>query len=403
MRIWKEMQDRSKTGSMVLAFIAFIALGMPDGLLGVAWPSVRTSFLVPMDAVGLLLLASMIGYITSSFLSGPLIGRLGVGRVLAASCALTGTALVGYTLVPVWWMVVVLGVAAGLGAGAIDSGLNAYVAAHYGEGVMQGLHASYGIGVTIGPMIMTFALTTLQSWQLGYRAVGGLQLALAVCFISTLPLWNQKGTIPGSQGRKRLTDYRTPLTETLRRPRVWLSAMLFFVYTGAEVVVGTWAYTLMTESRGIQLSTAGVWVGGYWAAFTVGRMTAGLYAKRAGVNRMVLGSLVASLPGALLLWLNPAESANLIALAWIGFAIAPIFASMTSGTSRRVGVPYATNTIGMQMAAASLGAAMIPSLVGILARRISLEVVPLCLLVLLAGLIGLYAAAMRGRVQDSGD
>jgi fucose permease len=395
MRAWNRVRKYPRIGLVVLAYVAFIALGMPDGLLGVAWPSIRASFSIPLDAIGLLLAACMAGYLTSSSLSGPLIARLGIGKVLAASCAMTGAGLIGYTLVPAWWMMVLLGVVAGLGAGAIDAGLNTYVAAHFGEGLMQWLHASYGIGVTLGPIIMTTTLAALNSWRVGYRVVGSFQLALAACFALTLPIWGQReGPIRGEKPR-RLTDYRTPLGETLRQPRVWLSVLLFFLYTGSEVSLGTWTYTLLTESRGIPPEVAGLWAGSYWATFTVGRIMAGLYAKRVEVNSLVVGSLLAAFLGAVLLWWNPATVASLIAVALIGLAIAPIFPALTSGTSRRVGVHYAANTIGMQMAAASLGAALISSLVGILARRVALEVIPVCLMVLFAALFGLYALASK--------
>lgn len=343
----------------------------------------------------MLLFASVSGYLTSSFLSGFLIARLGVGRVLAASCALTGAGLIGYTLVPAWGMMVALGVAAGLGAGAIDSGLNTYVAAHFGEGLMQWLHASYGIGVTLGPIIMTVALTSLNSWRVGYRVVGSFQLALAVCFVLTLSMWNQRDAAAGQDRPKRLTDYRTPLGETLRQLKVWLSTLLFFLYVGSEVSLGTWAYTLLTESRGIPPAAAGLWAGSYWATFTLGRVVAGLYAKRVGSHLLVQGSLITALLGAMLLWWNPTSVASLIAVALIGFAIAPVFPAMVSGTSQRVGVRFAANTIGMQMAAGGLGSAIIPSAVGILARRTSLEVVPVCLAALFATQFGLHLLAAR--------
>ncbi len=393
MKHWKKIKHYPKIGLVLLAYIAFIALGMPDGLLGVAWPSIRVSFSIPLDAIGMLLTASVAGYMTSSFLSGPLIARLGVGRVLAASCALTGLGLIGYTLVPQWWMLVLLGVVAGLGAGAIDAGLNTYVAAHFGEGLMQWLHASYGIGVTLGPIIMTLALTVLNSWRVGYQVVGGFQLALATCFVLTLAMWNQKDAPTGSEEPKRLTDYKTPLGETLRQPRVWLSVLLFFLYVGAEVSLGTWAYTLLIESRGIDPAMAGFWAGSYWATFTIGRVVAGMFAKRVGIKRLVLGGLVGALLGAALLGWNPFAAANLLAVALIGFAIAPIFPALMSGTSQRVGAHFAANTIGMQMTAAGLGTAVIPSLIGVLARRSSLEIIPICLIMLFAGLLGAYLLA----------
>ena len=395
MNILRTARGYSNLNLILLAYIAFIALGMPDGLLGVAWPSIRADFSIPLDSLGMLLLAAVTGYMTSSFFSGALISRVGVGNLLAVSCALTGSALVGYTLVSSWWMMVSLGVVAGLGAGAIDAGLNTYVAANFGEGLMQWLHASYGIGVTLGPIIMTIALTTLNSWRVGYRVVGGFQLVLAACFVLTLPMWNQKQPSAGSDEPKRLTDYKTPMGETLRQPQVWLSALLFFMYVGAEVSLGTWIYSLLIESRGINPAMAGLWAGSYWATFTVGRVIAGLFAKQVGVNLLVQSGLVGALLGAALLVWNPFEAANVLAVALIGFSIAPIFPALISGTSRRVGAHFAANTIGIQMTATGLGAAVIPGLLGVLARQFSLEVIPICLVVVFLGLFGSYQLVMK--------
>lgn len=396
-------KNYSKLSLILLAYVAFIALGMPDGLLGVAWPSIRAGFSIPLDALGMLLAAAVAGYMTSSFLSGVLISRMGVGNLLALSCALTGSALVGYTLVPTWWMMVALGVFAGLGAGAIDAGLNTYVATHFGEGLMQWLHASYGIGVTLGPIIMTLALTNLDSWRVGYRVVGGFQFFMAACFVLTLSLWNARDDAPKeSEPEKKLTDYNTPMGETMRQTKVWLSVLLFFLYVGAEVTLGTWAYSLLTESRGVPPQIAGFWAGSYWATFTIGRILAGVYAKRMGINTLVQGGVVLAFIGAILLWWNPSEFVNLLAVALMGFAVAPVFPAMMSGTSARVGDHFAANTIGMQMAAAGLGTAIIPSLIGVLARQTSLEVVPICLVILFAGLFTVYRFAQpNAKLQES--
>ena len=144
-----------------------------------------------------------------------------------------------------------LGLTAGLGAGAIDAGLNTFVAANFNEGLMQWLHGSYGIGVTFSPLIMSFAVNSLNSWRLGYDIVGGFQIILAFCFVISLPLWKTEKKVGESEETKKLTDYKTSYSDTFKQPRVWLSFLLFFVYTGAEVALGTWAYTLLTESRGI--------------------------------------------------------------------------------------------------------------------------------------------------------
>jgi fucose permease len=409
MTILTKVKQYPRLGLILLAFIAFVAIGLPDGLLGVGWPSIRAGFGIPLDAIGMFLTAAVVGYMTSSFLSGFLLSRVGVGRVLVASCLLTGLALTGYTMVPQWWMMVSLAVFAGLGAGAIDAGLNTYVAAHFGEGVMQWLHASWGVGITMGPIIMTLGLTAMNSWRFGYRVVSGFQIALALCFVLTLPLWSQNDGPSDGGAQKKLTDYKTPMAETLRRPQVWLSIVLFFLYVGAETSLGTWTYTLLTESRGVEETLAGFFAGSYWFTFTIGRIVAGLFARWIGVNKLVLGGLAGALLGAGLLIWNPSESANVIAVAVIGFSIAPIFPAMMSGTRTRVGDYFAANTIGMQMAATGFGAAVIPSLMGVLARQVSLEIIPVCLLVVYAGLSGFYVLAVThpiifldGRQRTSG-
>ena len=397
MKLWEKITRYPKLGLVLLAYVAFIALGMPDGLMGVAWPSVRGSFSIPLDAIGTLLVFSVAGYLTSSFISGPLVARWGVGTVLAVSCAMTGAGLIGYTLVPAWWMMVSLGLICGLGAGAIDAGLNTYAASNFGEGLMQWLHASYGVGITLGPIIMTIGLTNLNSWRPGYRVVGGFQLILALCFVVTLPMWNRAGPAIEENRPRQLTDYHTPMQATIRRPQVWLSAALFFFYVGAESALGTWTYSLLVEARGIDTTLAGLFAGSYWGMFAVGRILAGLYAKKLGVDRLVQWSVFGALLGALLLIWNPSTVANLAAVALIGFAIAPVFPALMSGTSARVGDRFAANTIGIQMASTGLGTAVIPSLLGIIARRLSLEVVPLSMGIIFLTLFGLYRLAMYAR------
>lgn len=395
MKFITKVKNYPKLGLILLAFIAFIALGLPDGLLGVGWPSIRADFSIPLDAIGLLLFASVTGYMTSSFLSGWLLTKVGVGRILATSCLLTGLALIGYTLVPQWWMMVSLGIFAGLGAGAIDAGLNTYVAAHFSEGLMQWLHASWGVGVTIGPIIMTLGLTNMNTWRFGYRVVSIFQIALAVCFVLTLGMWRKNDEPSTGKSEKRLTEYQTPMGETLRQPQVWLSILLFFLYVGAEHSLGTWTYTLLTVSRGVNETLAGFFAGSYWFTFTIGRIVAGMFASRIGVNKLVHAGLIGAILGAILLIWNPSEIANVLAVGIIGLAIAPIFPAMTSGTRMRVGDHNAANTIGMQITATGLGTAVIPSLMGVLARRISLEIIPVFLLALYGSLLGIYILAVK--------
>lgn len=379
-----------KFALLILAYIAFIALGMPDGLLGVAWPSMRAGFNQPLDSLGLLLLASTSGYLTSSFFSGRLVSRLGVGRLVLVCFSLTGVSLLGYTFVPSWWLLLPLGVTAGLGVGAIDAGLNTYLASNHGEGPMQWLHACFGIGITLGPLLMTYGLSQFGSWRFGYRMVAIVQIMVALGFGLSARLWGRASA--RSAAAPKLTDYQTPLASTLRRVETWASILLFFLYTGLELSLGHWTYTLLTESRGVDPQMAGLWAGSYWGMFTLGRVVAGIIAGRVGAARLVRASLLLALAGTVLVWWDPLPLASLIGVGLTGFAIAPVFPALVSGTEARVGARHAANTIGIQISAAGLGAALLPGFTGVLARRVGLEAIPVfwvvvCLLLFLGVLL----------------
>ena len=377
----------TKISLVILAYIAFIALGMPDGLGGIAWPSIRTDFSVPLDSLGILIIASTIGYVSSSFLSGTVTAKMGVGPLLTLSCFLTGSALVVYTLVPSWWMMVLFGVMTGLGAGGIDAGLNTYATLHFGEGLMQWLHASYGLGITLGPVIMTTVLASGMSWRLGYRIVGGFQFVLALAFLVTISLWNNGRTEQVEAEPETPSIPQASLGEALRKPQVWFSALIFFLYVGGEITLSSWTFSFLTEARLIPTQTAGFLTGGFWAMFTLGRLVAGFLSQRLGSRKIIFLGIILALSGSILLWWNPFEFANLIAVVLIGLAIAPIFPALMSGTSERVGEAFTANTIGFQMAMTGLGGALIPSLVGVLAKHFSLEIFPICLVILFSALL----------------
>ncbi len=394
-----EKQTRIGLGLAVLAFVAYISLGLPDGLLGVAWPSMRRDFSLPLDSLGPLFISLTAGYLASSFFAGRLMAHLQLGALLALSTFLVGVALVGYGVAPSWWVVVALGVATGLGGGGIDAALNIYVATHHGEGVMQWLHATYGVGATLGPVIMTLAISALGSWRWGYAMVGGLELVLAACFVLTVSRWSDSAEPTSGKGpedeKQQPHHYDVRMMETLREWRVWLSMFLFFVYMGIEVTLGSWAYTLLTESRGVSPSLAGFFMASYWGIFTVGRIVAGFYIRRIGQKSLIVGSLVLALLGAALLTLNVDGTLDLFACAIIGLAIAPVLAALLSGTAVRVGTRHTPNTIGIQIAAMGTGGAVGPSLTGIIAERLSLNAIPPFLMVLTVILTASYLFSLR--------
>lgn len=382
-------------GLVILAYIAFISLGMPDGLLGVAWPSIRKDFTRSLDSIGMILSASTAGYLISSFYGGQLLSRMGVGLLLSISCAITGLGMLGYTGAGSWWMMIPIAFIAGSGAGAIDSGINTYAAVHFSERLMQWLHASWGIGITMGPIIMTAGLNYFGSWRLGYIAAGMYQITLALVFGLTRRMWDRDSSNPNSGILHH--ENRTPVFETLRQTRVWLSIMLFFAYSGIEASVGTWTYTILTESRGISGALAGIWVGSYWGAFTIGRILAGIFTRKYPMGLLIKFCLLLTFLGTILLIWNPFLMSGFAGVVIIGFAIAPVFPGMVSLTGSRVSEKYMANTVGMQISAAGLGMAMIPSLSGVLAQRTSLEVIPFIILFCVITLYLLHAFTLKDK------
>ena len=369
MRVGRRASDRLL---LAIALLAFVSLGLPDGVLGVAWPSVRAAFDLPLSELGVILTAAMLGYLGSSFSSGWMVSRIGVGRLLVWSSVLMVANCGGYALAPRWPVMVASGVLAGLGAGAIDAGINAFAAARLPPRLVSWLHACYGVGAMLGPLLMTGMLAGGHSWRWGYAIIGALLAAMAVAFTLTRSLWDARPRLPGPSASAELSP---GLFTTLGRPLVWLNLMLFFVYTGIEVVAGQWTYSLLTEARSVPIGTAGIWVAGYWASLTLGRLVFGGLAERRSSAALLRVGTIGVPVGALVLWLAPGRWAGLVGLLWLGFALAPIYPLLIAETPKRLGARHATNAIGFQVAAAYLGTAALPGLAGLLARRHGLEVI----------------------------
>ena len=391
---------RPRTHVLALAYVAFILVGLPTSLLGVAWPTMRADLSLPLDAMGLALISFTAGYFVATFFIARLVSRFGIGSLLVFSGLASGVAYFGQALAPAWSVFVGIGAFAGFAGGILDAGLNTYLAAEYRESEMQWLHAFFGIGATTSPIIMTVGLSRFASWRPAYILVGILMVMMGGAFWFTRSAWrapgrvSDKATGSGDEG-PGLMDYRTSLRKTLLRPQTWVGILLFLVYTGAELTPGNWAYTLFTEGRGISPQIAGIWAGGFWAIFTIGRILGGLYAHRVRLNTLMLGAMSLALAGSILFWWNPLPLVGVLGVFIVGLALAPIFPGLLSGTSQRVGEHHAANAIGIQISAASLGGALLPALAGFLARRVSLEAIPVMLAVSLLGLLALYWLSIR--------
>ncbi|MEV4622098.1 MFS transporter [Asanoa sp. NPDC049573] len=398
---------------LVLAYFAFISLGLPDGLLGVAWPSIAGDFGVATSAVGLLLIASTTGYFISSVAAGFTIARVGVGWLLAFSTAAASAALAGYAISPAYAVMVPFALLAGFGGGAIDSGLNAYAAGAFGAKHMNWLHAFFGLGVAIGPLIMTAVISGGLSWRWGYGIVASAQACLALAFFATVRRWVRHGSVapvavaasgPTSSGDAVATAVATRTVEkvrtrdTLAIPAVWLGVLAFAVYVAVEAGAGLWAFLLLTEARGVSATIAGLCVSLYWGMLFVGRVVQGVASERINPTKILVGSLFGMAAGALLVALPLHAGVTIFGLAVIGFAAAPVFPLLTLTTVDRVGQAHADRTIGMQIGGAGLGGSLIPSGIGLLLGHYGAGALGTCLLVLSVLLIIFYAAATRTRV-----
>ncbi|TDC32220.1 MFS transporter [Micromonospora sp. 15K316] len=406
---------RPRAALLLLAYLAFVSLGLPDGLIGVGWPSISADFGVPTEAVGLVLTASTAGYLTSSVLAGFTLARLGVGWLLAGSTILAALALTGYAVSPGLAMVIGCAVLLGLGSGAIDSGLNAYAAGAFGPRHMNWLHAFFGLGVAIGPLIMTGALGAGQSWRWGYGIVAAAELALATAFVLSVRAWRQRDAaaaapvaavadaVSGPAGSVGVVAEPAappvvrpvPVRETLRLPAVWLGALAFAVYVAVEVAAGLWAFLLLTSGRGLADGIAGLCVSAYWGSLFLGRVVQGVTAERLGSARVLRASLLGMAAGAALIALPAPAWVAVLGLVVVGFAAAPVFPLLTLTTADRVGAAHAERTIGLQVGTSALGAALVPAGIGLLISHTSVQALGPALLALAVALIALHAAASR--------
>jgi fucose permease len=389
-RSFMTARGSSQTLLIILAFIAFVSLGLPDGLLGVGWPSMRAEFARPLSQLGLLLAAGTTGYLSSSFLAGQLVRAVGVGRVLLGSSLLVTTALLGNALAPAWPWLVLCALLGGLGGGAIDAGINTFAAARFSPRVVNWLHAFWGVGASAGPLLMTAILASQHSWRLGYGMVAGVLALLSVLFGATLGMWRMEVPAGHAAGGASTAS----MAQSLAQPMVWMQLVLFLLYAGLETTAGQLFYSLFTETRKIDAEIAGVTVGGYWAALTVGRLLFGQMAATLG-DRAILrtGMVMAPLAATLLAW-NPTPGLGLAGAVLFGLALAPIFPTLIAVTPQRVGHFHAAQSVGFQVAAASVGTVTFPSLVGVLARSSGLEVLGRYLIVGGVVLLATHEVAM---------
>lgn len=381
--------------SLLLAviYVAFISLGLPDSILGSAWPSIYTGFGVPMSFAGILSTITACGTIVSSLLSGRVIRRFGTGAVTAVSVGMTAVALLGYSVAQSFWVMCLLSIPYGLGAGSVDAALNNFVATHYKARHMIWLHCFWGVGATAGPIIMGLCLAAGRTWSAGYQTVGFIQVALVLILVAALPLWKMRGGAAAPQAAAE--GKPAGLFAGLRLPGAKHLFTAFFCYCALEGTTGLWASSYMVLVRGVDKVLAAQMASLFYLGITGGRFLSGFVAGRIGNKSMVRLGQAIGFAGLLMVLLPLGEAVLFVGLAMVGLGCAPIFPALLHDTPRNFGQEQSQLLMGMQMASAYLGATLMPPLFGLIAQNVSVQLYPIYLLVLMALMVVMTEGALR--------
>ena len=360
---------------LVLIYIAFISLGLPDSLLGSGWPVMPAAFGVPVSSMGAVTMIISGATIVSSLLSDRLTHRFGTGGVTVASVFLTVLGLFGFSVSSRFWMLLVFAVPYGLGAGAIDAALNNYVALHYKARHMSWLHCFWGVGTIVSPFVMSYALTHL-TWQSGYRIVAVLQLGIAVLLILTLPVWKKQ-----PHAAEETEPQRVGVRGALKIPGVPYLLLGFLAYCAAESTAMQWASTYFAAVRGLSAERSAGLAALFYIGITAGRFLSGFVTDRLGDRNMIrLGAGILLCGAAVLAVPGTSPNAAVAAFLVIGFGCAPVYPCIIHSTPGNFGAENSGAIIGIQMAGAYVGSTFAPPLFGLLGNAVGFSILPVYLL-----------------------
>ncbi|RAP74967.1 MFS transporter [Paenibacillus montanisoli] len=372
---------------LLIIYLAFISLGLPDSLLGAAWPAMRLDLGAPLGMAGVLSMTVTVGTIVSSLVSGAVVRRFGTGRVTFASCMMTAGALLGFSYAPSILWLAICAIPLGLGGGAVDSALNHYVAERYKAHHMSWLHCFWGVGATAGPMIMAAFLSGNASWRDGYLAVAGIQFALVLLLAVSLPLWSRAADIkvPGLEQEQPAADSSADKLGKVKGVGYSLASFLF--YCGVESTVGLWGGSYLVNVKDLSAPEAAKWVSIYYAGITIGRFVTGFVTLKLSNKLLIRYGQITAFAGALLLLLPLPAGFSLTGLLVTGLGLAPIFPCMLHETPVRFGKANAGRIMGYQMAVAYTGSTLMPPLLGLLAGLSTIGIFPLYIVISAAAML----------------
>lgn len=367
---------------LAIIYLAFISLGLPDALLGAAWPSMYPQFDVPVSYAGIISMIIALGTVVSSLQSDRLTKKLGTGKVTALSVCMTAMALFGFAASHSFGMLCLWAIPYGLGAGSVDASLNNYVALHYESRHMSWLHCMWGVGASAGPYIMGYALTAGWGWNSGYHIIAVLQIVLTAILLCSLPLWKQRPAEVLQDGKVQPAKALS-IREVLQLAGAREILVCFFCYCALEQTTGLWASSYLTLHKGVSADTAATFASMFYLGITVGRALSGFLTMKLNDVQMIrLGEVTIGI-GVLVMLLPFGQSLSLAGLILIGLGCAPVYPCVIHSTPAHFGADKSQAIIGIQMACAYVGTCLMPPVFGLIANHITVALLPVYLLIIL--------------------
>ncbi len=376
---------------LAVIYLSFISLGLPDSLLGSAWPLMYPELGVPVSYAGAISMTIALGTIVSSLMSDRLTRALGTGKITAVSVGMTAVALLGFSVSHSYWQLLLWAIPYGLGAGSVDASLNNYVALHYASRHMSWLHCMWGVGASLGPYIMGYALTGGQGWAMGYRYIAFLQIGLTAILLLSLPLWKKRPT-PSTEGS---TSKALSLRQIIAIPGAKAVMLTFFCYCAIEQTAGLWASSYLVLHKGIAGDTAARFASLFFLGITLGRAISGFLTMALSDKQMIrLGEGIVLL-GILAMLLPLGNGAALAGLVLLGLGCAPVYPCIIHSTPDHFGADRSQAIIGVQMASAYVGTLAMPPLFGLIANHITVALLPGYLVVIAVLMAGMHEVLCR--------
>lgn len=384
---------------LVIIYLSFISLGLPDGLLGAAWPTVYQELAVPVSYAGIIAMIISAGTIISSLMSDRLTYKLGTGKVTAISVMMTAAALLGFPTCNAFWMLCLWAIPYGLGAGSVDASLNNYVALHYESRHMSWLHCMWGVGAAVGPYIMGHVLSVGKHWTLGYRGVGIIQIVLTVILFLSLPLWKER---KDSNAVQQETNAK-PLTlfQIFKIPGAKEVMITFFCYCALEQTTALWASSYLTLHKGVPTETAAAFASIFFIGITAGRLLNGFLTIKFNDRQLIRGGEFIIFTGIVAMLLPVGKTVSLIGFILIGLGCAPIYPCIIHSTPENFGEDRSQALIGVQMASAYIGIFLMPPLFGLIANHINVALLPEYILIILILMACMHERMLRKVKGDS--